>query len=160
MIELLSTYSITQIVIFLTMIILAAKELLGLTDWIKERVRKYFNKESSQVTTIESLEQKNREQDEKIGQILCSQQKILQDIENLSKSIQNLISSDRDSIKAYITKEHHFFCYEAGWIDDYNLDVLERRYKHYKDEGGNSFIDSMMDEIRSLPKQPSTNNVQ
>jgi hypothetical protein len=44
------------------------------------------------------------------------------------EQIKNLTKSDRDAIKAYITKEHHHFCYEAGWIDDYNLDCIERRF--------------------------------
>ena len=40
------------------------------------------------------------------------------------------------------------------WIDDYSLDCIERRYKHYIDEGGNSFIGQLMIEIRKLPHQP------
>ena len=55
-----------------------------------------------------------------------------------------LIESDKDDIKAYITREHHFFCYEQGWIDDFSLDCLEKRYAHYKIEGGNTFIDGFM----------------
>lgn len=56
-----------------------------------------------------------------------------------------LIDSDRDDIKSYITREHHYFCYQKGWIDDFSLDCCERRYKHYSDEGGNSFIGQFMD---------------
>ena len=65
--------------------------------------------------------------------------------------------SEKDDIKAYITEKHHFFCYEKKWIDDHSLDCLERKNKHYKDEGGNSFIDGLMAEIRALPKQPPHN---
>ena len=35
--------------------------------------------------------------------------KILKD---LSDKIDMLIDSDKDAIKAYITREHHFFCYQ------------------------------------------------
>lgn len=63
--------------------------------------------------------------------------KILQD---LSCKIDMLIDSDKDAIKSYITREHHYFCYQIGWIDDFSLDCLERRYQHYHEEGGNSFI--------------------
>lgn len=65
-----------------------------------------------------------------------------------------LIDSDKDDIKSYITREHHYFCYQVGWIDDFSLDCLERRYQHYEDEGGNSFIAGFMNELRTLPKQP------
>ncbi len=75
-------------------------------------------------------------------------------LQDLSKKIDMLIESDKDDIKAYITKEHHKFCYEKKWIDDFSLDCLERRYKHYEDEGGNSFIGGFMNELRALPKRP------
>ena len=63
-----------------------------------------------------------------------------------------LIESDRDDIKSFITREHHRFCYQVGWIDDFSLDCIEKRYKHYKNEGGNTFIDGFMEELRALPK--------
>ena len=73
-------------------------------------------------------------------------------LEHLGKKIDMLIDSDKDAIKAYITQKHHFFCYEQGWIDDFSLDCIERRYQHYKEEGGNTFIDGFMGELRQLPK--------
>ena len=74
-------------------------------------------------------------------------------LKDLSDKIDMLINSDKDSIKAYITQRHHWFCYDKGWIDDFSLDCLEKRYQHYEDEGGNSFIGSFMDELRALPKK-------
>ena len=64
------------------------------------------------------------------------------------------IESDKDDIKSWITEKHHFYCYERKWIDDYSMDCIEKRYGHYKDEGGNSFIEELMNELRSLPKTP------
>ena len=77
-------------------------------------------------------------------------------LKDLSDKIDMLINSDKDSIKAYITQRHHWFCYEKGWIDDFSLDCLEKRYQHYEDEGGNSFIGYFMDELRALPKKQGT----
>ena len=74
-------------------------------------------------------------------------------LENITGSINLLIKSDRDDIKSYITEKYHHFI-EQGWIDDYNLDCIEKRYSHYKKEGGNSFIEDLMGEIRKLPKRP------
>jgi hypothetical protein len=64
-----------------------------------------------------------------------------------------LIDSDKDDIKAFITREHHYFCYQKGWVDDYSLDCVERRYAHYEQEGGNSFVEDLMKDLRKLPKQ-------
>ena len=38
--------------------------------------------------------------------------------------------------------------------DDYTMDVLEKRYVHYKDEGGNSYAAHLMADLRELPKNP------
>jgi hypothetical protein len=65
-----------------------------------------------------------------------------------------LIESDKDDIKSFITKEHHYYVEQKKWIDKFSLDCIEKRYKHYKDEGGNSFIEDLMGELRKLPKQP------
>ncbi len=54
-------------------------------------------------------------------------------LNELSKKIDMLVDSDKDAIKSYITKEHHYFCYQVGWIDDFSLDCLEKRYQHYED---------------------------
>ena len=69
----------------------------------------------------------------------------------MSKAINILIASDKDDIKAWITQQHHYFCYELGYIDDYNLQCIEARYVHYKEEDGNTFIDGFMKDIRNLP---------
>lgn len=74
-------------------------------------------------------------------------------LQTMSKKIDLLINSDKDDIKSYITKQHHRFCYQVKQIDDFSLDCLEKRYKHYADEGGNSFIAGFMEDLRKLPKQ-------
>ena len=65
-----------------------------------------------------------------------------------------LIESDKEDIKSYVTERHHHFAYEQGWIDDYSLECLERKFVIYRHEHGNSFVEGLMDEIRALPKQP------
>jgi hypothetical protein len=71
---------------------------------------------------------------------------------DLSELIHILIDSDKDDIKSWITEKHHYFCYDLGYIDDYNYQCIEARYKHYKEENGNTFIDGFMTDIRALPK--------
>ena len=75
-------------------------------------------------------------------------------VDKINDSIAMLIESDKESIKAYVTERHHFFVYEHGWIDDYSMECLERRFLIYQHEHGNSFVEGLMDEIRALPKQP------
>lgn len=154
MLDLLKEYSISQILILLVFIAIAIKEVIQFIDWAKQRTLQQVNESSSSIELIKKIEEKDKEQDRKIEQILETQKTLSNNIDLILKQVQNLTKSDRDSIKAYITKEHHYFCYEVRWIDDYNLDCLEKRYQRYVEEGGNSFIESLMEEVRTLPRRP------
>lgn len=154
MLDLLKEYSVSQILILLVFIAIAIKEVIQFIDWAKQRTLQSVNESTSSIELIKKIEEKDREQDHKIEQILEAQKNSSENIDLILQQIQSLIKSDRDAIKAYITKEHHYFCYEVRWIDDYNLDCLEKRYQRYVEEGGNSFIESLMEEVRALPRRP------
>lgn len=167
MIELLETYSLSQVIVFFIIFCLAIKETVTFYDWAKTRIQQCYNKnlkekndkdkiqnEISDIT--EFFEEKEKRFNEKKEDMNTSFIKINERIDFLTEQINMLIESDKDDIKSYITEKHHSFCYERQWIDDYSLDCLEKRFKHYEDEGGNSFVESLMEEIRSLPKHPPT----
>jgi len=137
MLDLLKNYSLTDIVIFTIMLALAIKGFIDFYDWARNRLskttdKKYTEKEM-QKKVLDTLESHNVQ------------------IDKMSKAINILINSDKDDIKAWITEKHHYFCYELGYIDDYNLQCIEARYVHYKEEDGNTFIDGFMKDIRNLP---------
>lgn len=141
MLELFKTYSIDEIITFIILLALAIKGIIDLYDWFKNRfIKKEINKE---------------EQEQEILNIINAHDKQIIDckecLDEITKSIKILIESDKDDIKAWITEKHHYFCYELGYIDDYNLQCVEARYKHYKEEDGNTFIDGFMTDIRKLP---------
>lgn len=154
MIELLATYSLAEILTFIITFALAIKGFVTFWDWTVERVRKIFKKESQKDKEKQLLEERLLRGDIKMKELTQQQEKTKQQLDDINNKIDLLISSDRDDIKSYITKEHHFFVYNKRWIDDYSLDCIERRYNHYKEEGGNSFVKDLIDEIRELPKTP------
>lgn len=143
--ELFNTFSGTSIVIFIVMLAFAIKGVVTFVDWGYERLKQYFDKKHS-----------TQESKEKILEKLDSHSKDILEIKEAfaqqQKLINLLVNSDRDDIKAWITEKHHFYCYEKKYIDDYTLDCIEKRFRHYEDEGGNSFVATLMQEIRSLPK--------
>lgn len=157
MTELLQRYSLSDILICTIFLALAIKSLISFFDWIHERVRKVFNKEHLQLNEKKELERRLQHGSEIMAKLEANQQTTDRILNNLSNKIDMLIDSDRDDIKSYITREHHYFCYQKGWIDDFSLDCCERRYRHYTDEGGNSFIGQFMEQLRALPKQPPEN---
>ena len=40
------------------------------------------------------------------------------------------------------------------WIDDFSLDVVEKRFARYKAEGGNTYIENLVEKLRQLPNFP------
>lgn len=147
MTQLLENFTITQILLFLIFLAFAFKECVDFIDWIK-------NKINNRDKNVKQHQDEKESQEERIAKLEESYEEITDTLDYLTNSIDLLIQSDRDDIKAYITREHHNLCYDKGWVDDYTLDCLEKRFRHYIEENGNSFIEQLMNEIRALPKQP------
>lgn len=146
--ELFQRFAFVDIVAILTLTGLAIKELVSFFDWAKQRAKGPVEKE---MTRNQAMKQAKEE----IEELSCKQQECEVKLNEIYKLVQILINSDKDDIKAWITEKHHFFCYQRGCIDDFSLDCIEKRYAHYKEENGNSFIDDMMKEIRALPRVSS-----
>lgn len=148
MVNLLHQFSIQTIMMFIVLLALAIKGCISFFDWVADRTRKAVHKSEIPDQLQKRLEKNTMELEE-----------LKQSINTLTKLTEMLIQSDKDAIKSFITKQHHFYVYNQGWIDDYNLQCIESRYGHYKEEGGNTFIDGLMGEIRELPKkEPNIKN--
>ena len=72
----------------------------------------------------------------------------------MEEKLTALTESDMHDIKSWIVDQYHKFYVEQGWIDAFSADTIEHRYNDYKNEGGNSYIDQLMDRLHSLPMDP------
>lgn len=142
--ELFKQYSFFDIINFLILFALAIKGSFSFVEWASMKVRKIIRK----IDQPEKIKYGLKEQVEEINNIK-SQLKLL------ILKMDTLIDSDKDDIKAFITRQHHYFVYNKKWIDDYSLDCIQKRYSHYVKQGGNSFIEGLVEEIRKLPKKQS-----
>lgn len=147
MLDIFLKYSFTEIVVFVIILSLGIKQAMELVEWFKNKFKKGTDKAISEKERIEHIDIKLENYDKILNNITTN-------IDELKNETKMLIDSDKDAIKAFITEKHHFFCYRQKWIDDYSLDVLERRYEHYVDEKGNSFVKDLMEELRELPRVP------
>ena len=145
MLELLQHFSIAQILLFIVLLAIAFKKVADFIDWVHDKIKRRDKK----TITQQEEQQKQMERFDKLEKNVVEMNEYMKD---MSGKINILMDSDKDAIKAWITREHHYFCYQRKWIDDYSLDCLERRYSHYVEEHGNSFILTLMEELRSLPK--------
>lgn len=153
MIALLQQYSLSDILMFTIFLALAIKSLISFFDWAYIYIKKILNIHHSKINQKQALERRLQKGSQVMTKLKNDQQTTDEILKDLSKKIDILIDSDKDDIKSYITREHHYFCYKLGYIDDFSLDCIQKRFKHYSDEGGNSFIENFMKDLRALPIQ-------
>ena len=158
--NLLQTYSVKDVLMFLIMFALAVKGAIDFCDWAYNRIKVVFDKEHIQEQQDAKMEDRLQQGFTIMAQLEKNQGDLTQQLNNLANKVDLLIDSNKEDIKSFITKEHHYYCYRVGWIDDYSLECCEKRFAYYKQEGGNSFIESFMEELRQLPKQPPTQHHQ
>lgn len=91
---------------------------------------------------------------ERHNQSLNFQKECTERLDKQQEILTLLTDSDRDDIKSWIVQQYHRFYEEKGWIDDFSMDSLEKRYACYRQEGGNSYITGMMEQLRTLPRHP------
>ena len=75
---------------------------------------------------------------------------MMQMLQKQQAQIDLLIQSDELTIKAWIKEQHEkwvaFQC-----IDSQSLELLTQRFNIYQQEGGNSWAEKLIDEIKELP---------
>ena len=155
--ELLAQYSLSQILIFLFVFGATLKTTITMIEWFWDRIGKVFKKQQAETEQQESFTEHIQRSEKQIKELYELHSKTEENLDKILNSIQLLINSDKDDVKAWITEKHHYYCYEKRHIDDYSLDCIEKRYTHYRNEGGNSFVEDLMRDIRRLPKTSSLN---
>ena len=150
----LKDFPISEILLCIVGVLVLIKWIIEYFDWGHKRTKDKYDQEAKQKTDIEDINEKLNQNSENIKMLIEMQKQQNEKIEQQNLRIELLIDSDKDDIKAFITEKYHYFVEVRGWIDDYSLDCLERRFQHYKDENGNSFVADLMSEIKRLPKHP------
>lgn len=176
---LLSSYSTGEVIAILIVVLLLVVAIARAAGFIWEKLKDYFgikNDEArwrSDLTTnikevkedvediqkkVVTLERKGEERGQRLAkveeytkkdherekQILDHNAKI--DI-MCSKVQQRLQDDARWSFK----DAYNYYFLKIGKIDEHTMEALEKKYEHYKEAGGNSFVDTIMEQLRTLP---------
>lgn len=96
--DLLQNFTLEQILIFGILLALAIKGVITFFDWVQERNQKASKSAHKPIELQNNVEK----HDEQIKDLKDS-------IQLLADKVDLLIESDKDAIKAYITKEHHYY---------------------------------------------------
>ena len=75
--------------------------------------------------------------------------------EAIETKLDDLTESDKNDIKGWIVEQYHKFYVDQGWIDAFSADTIDRRYADYKKEGGNSYIETLIERLHTLPMDPN-----
>lgn len=150
----LKDFPISEILLCIVGVLVLVKWIIEYFDWGHKRTKDKYDQEAERKKNIEDINEKLNQNSEDIKMLIEMQKQQNEKIEQQNLRIELLVDSDKDDIKAFITEKYHYFVEVKGWIDDYSLDCLERRFQHYKDENGNSFVADLMSEIKRLPKHP------
>lgn len=79
-------------------------------------------------------------------------------VDHVSSTTEFLMNADKEDKKAFIIGQYNQFVMEAGKIDIYSKDTIEKIYDIYLKENGDTFVASMMTSIRNLPLVPQIQN--
>ena len=141
------------IVIFIIMTACVIKIITFCKDlWAKRQ--KFIDANIEKGKKIEAAEEaetlQHTSQDAKIKNLEDNIGLLADAVNELKKQNELLLKSDMLATKAWI-KEQHDIWVPKQCIDSQILDLLEAKYKIYKQEKGNSWAERLMEDLRALP---------
>lgn len=143
--NLLNTFDFKTIMLVLFLVAVGVRELIQLYRYFRMRIYGKFEMQDTERETMNNMEK--------------SMQSVLLELKDIDKKLTLLQVSNRDSIKSWILMSYQKYKENSAQLDSMQMDLLERRYQHYKDQGGNSYIDEIMDELRAIYKKKGESHV-
>ena len=151
-IDFFQKYTIEDIIIAIIVIVSVAKTIATFVDWIKGKISNGKQEAVQQNQEMQNTLNNFSACKHNIEKIVRQMDSLTDKVDTIDEAVKDLTDSDKEDIKAYITNRYRYFVKDVGHIDEFTLDCIEKRYIRYKKEGGNSFIDELMTQIRALPR--------
>lgn len=166
--QLLSQYDIESLILVVILLLVGAKSLGEALVWLRKTTSVRFQKDFKTERVVEQHEGfENKlsnllEETESLKECLHTVGTDLSFLSQEVKSMQDKLSALEDNqfdirehflytIRVYIIEKYHYHYCMVHQIDEVTLDTLENQYAKYKELGGDSFIDGLMNKIRELP---------
>ena len=151
--DMLSQIGITEVIIILG---IGIPSILKFINWCKSLYGKRKNFHDTAFAEGQVAEQQKEaeaalvnELKEKQGTLETQLSNLAVQVKNLTDKVDLLMESDVQAIKAWLKDEHEKWTH-LGWIDNFSLDLIKKRYAIYVKEHGNSWAEDLMRDIDKL----------
>lgn len=150
--NLLSSYPLQELIVIICLIIGAVISNWKMYDFLHGKYEDALQKREKENNWKDNISQTLNDLNSKIDNLSTQNQKIYNRQEQVDITLALVQERMQENSRSFLIDAHHKFCYHYKKIDDLNLQSIERRYLYYKTAGGDTFIDHLMEEIRSLPR--------
>ena len=150
--NLLTHYPLQELIIIFFLFVSIIISIWKMYDFFNEKYKVVLEKRKTEMKWKEEISCTLNDLDSKIDNLNIQNQKIYKKQEEVDATLALVQERMQENSRSFLIDAHHKFCYHYKKIDDLNLQSIERRYLYYKTAGGNTFIDHLMEEIRSLPR--------
>lgn len=148
--NLFAQYTIESLIITMLMILIAFKFISTLFEWFYSKGREYFGSKTKEEKEKEALKTSVDSLHPKLDLLQISINELDEKVENLE--FEQAITNERlqEDTRSYIIDSYHRAA-RVGKIDEITRESMERQYVYYKNSGGDSFMDSIMERVRLMP---------
>lgn len=135
MIDFLANYTVDEFITYTVALFLLLVGIIKFFDYINTRFGLFETKKTKTQNLLDSLNTKV--------------DSLLDKSNTQEQNINILLESDMARIKGEIIREHSEHLLK-GTIDYKTLDYLQRQFKCYEAEGGNSYVHNLMQDLEDL----------
>lgn len=150
--NLLTHYPLQELIIVFGLFVGLIVSIWKIFDFFRIKYEESLQKREKEIDWKENISHTLSDLDSKIDSLNKQNQRIYEKQEQVDTTLALVQERMQENSRSFLIDAHHKFCYKYNKIDDLNLQSIERRYLYYKTAGGDTFIDHLMEEIRSLPR--------
>lgn len=140
--DLLSSINITTLIVYIFLFLFAFKGAVEVVEYFYNKLKVLIQK------TTESKNSKQEVTDD-IKLLEVNIKTINDEINHIEDLVDKLLALRLDDIRSYLKTIHHRYV-GLGAIDDITLQNAEEKFQFYVDNGGNGYIKTIFEDIRSL----------
>ena len=143
----------TLMLIGIAVIICGADLLKAIRVWKDERTKRRkvitdaYQEELNLLSEFKKIHERFDKLDERLSNLETR-------MDSAETKLIDLTISDMHDIKAWIVEQYHKFYVQQGWIDAFSAETIDRRYTDYINEGGNSYVENLINQLHTLPMDP------